>query len=60
MYRNQKKSFVMIRAPAATPFSHAKNLGGPLGQQKKCIQIGVYCIQNDRLGHRVSTKQTVN
>ena len=31
MYRNQKKSFVKIRAPFATLFSHAKNLGGPLG-----------------------------
>ena len=60
MYRNQKKSFVKIRAPLATPFSHAKNLGGPLGPKKNCLQIWVYCIQNDRLGHTVSTKQTGN
>ena len=60
MYRNQKKSFVKIRALLATPFSRAKNLGGPLGPKKNCLQIGVYCIQNDRLGHTVSTKQTVN
>ena len=39
MYRNQKKSFVKIRAPS---FSHAINLGVPLGSKKNFIQIGVY------------------
>ena len=34
MYRYQKKSFVKIRAPLASPFLCAKNLGGPLGTKK--------------------------
>ena len=60
VYRNQKKSFVKIRASFATPFSRAKNLGGPLGAKKNCLQIWVYYIQNDRLGHTVSMKLTIN
>ena len=60
MYRTKKKNFIKIRAPWATSFLRAKNLGGPLGPKKNCHKMWVYCIQNDRLGHTVSTQQTVN
>ena len=60
MYRTKKKNFMKIRAPWATSFLRAKNLGGPLGPKKNCHKMWVYCIQNDRLGHTVSTQQTVN
>ena len=55
-----EKNGIEIRGRFLFLFSRAKNLGGPLGPKKKCRQIWVYCIQNDRLGHTVSTKQTVN
>jgi hypothetical protein len=32
----------------------------PLRANKNCLQIGVYCIQNDRLEDTVSMKQTIN
>ena len=32
----------------------------PLGQKKNIPEYKVYCIQNDRLGHTVPTKQTAN
>ena len=32
----------------------------PLGWKKNILEYRVYCIQNDRLGHTVPTKQTVN
>ena len=32
----------------------------PLGRKKNILEYRVYCIQNDRLGHTVPTKQTVN
>ena len=60
MYRSKKKSFVKIRGPGDTSFSRAKNLGGPLRPKKNFFKVWVYCIQNDRLSHTVSTKQTVN
>ena len=41
MDRNQNKKIVKIRAPRPRSFSRAKNLGGPLGPPKKCLQIGV-------------------
>jgi hypothetical protein len=56
----RRKKFLKIRAPLTTPFSRPQILGGPLGAHKNCLQIWVYCIRNDRLGHRVSAKQTIN
>ena len=32
----------------------------PIRRKKNILQYRVYCIQNDRLGHTVPTKQTVN
>ena len=39
--------------------ANEKSLWPPEGQ-KNCHKMWVYCIQNDRLGHMIPTKQTVN
>ena len=31
----------------------------PLGRKKNILEYGVYCVQNNRLGHTVPMKQTV-
>jgi hypothetical protein len=58
MYKNWGKSVVKIRALWPISFSHAKNLGSPLLQQQKMSSN--WGSLYDRLGHTVSTKQTIN
>ena len=60
IYRTQKGGENPQKRGFGYQHFHPKIGSAPLKGKKNILEYRVYCIQNDRLGHTVPTKQTAN